>query len=81
MRFYYAIIEKKTAGELYMINGFHHIGLKVTDIEKSEEFYKDAFGLFPYRAWGEGDGKVVMLKAPGGMILELFAGGCDFLCA
>jgi len=57
------------------INGFHHLALKARDIEKSVAFYRDVLGLKEKRRWGEGDGRVAMLDAGGGNILEIFAGG------
>lgn len=59
--------------------GFHHIGLKVADFEKSVDFYENGLGMKKFASWGEGDGRVQMLDLGDGGILELFAGGGDHL--
>lgn len=59
--------------------GFHHIGLKVKDIEKSIKFYEEALGMTPFITWGEGDKRIQMMDFGDGGILELFAGGSDEL--
>ncbi|MEI6132237.1 MAG: VOC family protein [Bacillota bacterium] len=56
-------------------SGFHHIAVKVTDFEKSVEFYTKGLGLMPYAAWGEGSSRAVMLSLADGGCIELFAGG------
>lgn len=59
--------------------GFHHIGLKVKDFERSYDFYVNGLGMKPYAAWGEGDKHIQMLDIGNGDILELFAGGSEEL--
>ena len=59
--------------------GFHHIGLKVKDFERSYDFYVNGLGMKPYAAWGEGDKRIQMLDIGNGDILELFAGGNEEL--
>lgn len=59
--------------------GFHHIGLKVADLDKSIDFYENGLGMKKFAAWGEGSGRVQMLDLGDGGILELFAGGGDHL--
>jgi catechol 2,3-dioxygenase-like lactoylglutathione lyase family enzyme len=56
--------------------GFHHIGLKCADLEKSLKFYKE-IGLKEVVRWGEGDGEIVMLDIGDGGRIELFANGGD----
>ena len=56
--------------------GFHHIGLKAADFEKSLAFYK-ALGLKEVVRWGEGDGLAVMLDVGDGGRIEMFANGSD----
>ena len=58
------------------ITGFHHIGLKCSDIEKSLTMYK-ALGMKEVMRWGEGEGTVVMLDLGDGGRIELFANGSD----
>ena len=59
-----------------MITGFHHIGLKCADIDKSIAMY-EALGMKEVMRWGEGDGLVVMLDLGDGGRLEMFANGSD----
>ena len=54
--------------------GFHHIGLKAADFEKSLAFYK-ALGLKEVVRWGEGEKTIAMLDLGDGGRLELFANG------
>lgn len=61
--------------------GFHHIGLKVGNFEKSIDFYVNGLGMKKYASWGDGDGRIQMLQIGDGGILELFAGGGDHLSA
>jgi len=58
--------------------GFHHIGLKVADFEKSKRMYQ-ALGMTEIVGWGEGNEEVLMLDLGDGGRLELFAGGGDHL--
>lgn len=59
-----------------MITGFHHIGLKCTDIDKSIAMY-EALGMKEIMRWGEGSDTVVMLDIGDGGRIELFANGSD----
>lgn len=59
-----------------MITGFHHIGLKCTDIDKSIAMY-EALGMREIMRWGEGSDTVVMLDIGDGGRIELFANGSD----
>lgn len=56
--------------------GFHHIGLKTADLEKSVKFY-EALGMKEIVRWGEGEKEIVMLDIGDGSRFELFAGGGD----
>ncbi len=56
--------------------GFHHIGLKAKDLEKSLRFY-EALGLREIVRWGEGEKEIVMLDLGDGGRIELFANGGD----
>lgn len=59
-----------------MITGFHHIGLKCADINKSIAMY-EALGMKEIMRWGEGEKLVVMLDIGDGGRIELFADGSD----
>lgn len=58
--------------------GFHHIALKVKDLEKSVNFY-EALGMRFIVGWGEGEKEIRMYDIGDGGIFELFAGGGDEL--
>lgn len=55
--------------------GFHHIALRVSDFERSYNFYTGVLGFELVREWGEGDSRISMLDIGDGGILELFAAG------
>jgi len=56
--------------------GFHHIGLKAKDFEKSLRFY-EALGMTKVVEWGEGKNHIAMLDLGDGGRIELFADGGD----
>ena len=56
--------------------GFHHIGLKAADFEKSQKFY-EALGLREIVRWGEGEKEIIMYDIGDGGRFELFANGGD----
>jgi glyoxylase I family protein len=56
--------------------GFHHIGLKAADFEKSQKFYQ-ALGLREIVRWGEGEKEIIMYDLGDGGRIELFANGGD----
>lgn len=60
-----------------VVNGFHHVALRCSDINKSLEMYK-ALGLREVIRWGEGEKLIVMLECPSGDRIEFFANGSDF---
>ena len=64
-----------TKKEKSVVNGFHHVAIKVKDFDATVRFYKDALGLKERLAWGEGDGRAVMLDAGNDNCIEVFAGG------
>ena len=56
--------------------GFHHIGLKAADFQKSIKFYTD-LGMKEIVRWGEGEKEIVMFDLGDGGRIELFANGGD----
>lgn len=54
--------------------GFHHIGLKAADFEKSRAFYR-ALGMREVLSWGEGERSVALFEIGDGGKLEIFANG------
>ena len=58
-----------------VVNGFHHVAIRVKDFDETVRFYKDGLGLSERLAWGEGDGRAIMLDAGNDNCVEIFAGG------
>ena len=56
--------------------GFHHIGLKARDFEKSLQFYK-ALGMTCIARWENAAGPIAMLDFGDGGRIELFGDGGD----
>ena len=56
--------------------GFHHIGLKAADFEKSLAFYK-ALGFKEIVRWGDAVKTIAMLDIGDGSRIELFSNGGD----
>lgn len=56
--------------------GFHHIGLKYADLQKSLDFYR-ALGLTEVVRWGDVGNEIVMLKMSDGGRIELLPNGGD----
>lgn len=56
--------------------GFHHIGLKCSDIEKSLTMYK-ALGMKEVMRWGTGKNLIIMVDIGDGSRIEMFANGSD----
>lgn len=57
------------------ITGFHHVAIGSKDFDASVRFYTEGLGLRATTRWGEGAGRAVMLAAPDGRIVEVFASG------
>jgi glyoxylase I family protein len=60
-----------------MVNGFHHVAIRVRDFDATVAFYTGALGLAPVMQWGEGDSRAIMLDAGNGNCVEIFAGGTE----
>ena len=43
--------------------GFHHVFLKVSDLNRSIKFYTEALGFVEKVSWGEGAQRLVLLDA------------------
>lgn len=54
--------------------GFHHLFMRVSDLEKSLKFYTEALGFVEKLSWGEGAGKMVLLDTGDGNYFELSQG-------
>jgi catechol 2,3-dioxygenase-like lactoylglutathione lyase family enzyme len=55
--------------------GIHHVALKASDFDASVKFYCELLGFIPVLAWGEADGRGIMLDTGRGDCIEIFAGG------
>ena len=54
--------------------GFHHVGLKAADFDRSRAFYT-ALGMKEVLAWGEGEKSIALFEIGGGGKIEIFANG------
>jgi glyoxylase I family protein len=54
--------------------GFHHVSIKVTDIEASIRFYTEALGFVHKLTWGEGPKRTVLLDTGDGNYFEISGG-------
>jgi glyoxylase I family protein len=57
--------------------GFHHVFLKVSNLENSLKFYKEGLGFVEKTSWGQGAGKMVLLDTGDGNYFELSQGSPD----
>ena len=57
--------------------GFHHVAIRVGDLDKAVQFYTQALGFVASKSWGEGEKRAVLLDTGDGNYFELFAGGAD----
>ena len=57
------------------INGFHHVAMKVQDMDRSIRFYTDLLGMKLARTWGDAANRSAMIDAGNGNCVELFSGG------
>lgn len=64
------------ANEIIAGCGFHHIGLRVRDYQKSIEMYR-AIGLKEIVGWTSGDREIRMFDLGDGGRLELFSTGTE----
>ena len=58
------------------VRGFHHVGLKARDFDKSRAFYA-GLGMREVVSWGEGERAITMFDLGDGGRLEIFANGGD----
>jgi len=60
---------------------FHHTALRVKNFDEVVKFYKDVFSMTEYISWVHQEPQesypAIMLKMPGGGILEIFGGRAD----
>jgi len=54
--------------------GFHHVSMKVRDIEASIRFYTEALGFVHKLTWGEGPKRTVLLDTGDGNYFEISGG-------
>jgi len=61
-------------------NGYHHIGLKVKDTEKSMEFYTKALGgkvTLTFHPGNDSSKNIYMVDLGGNAVIEILPGGND----
>ena len=54
--------------------GFHHVYMRVRDLEKSLKFYIEGLGFVERVSWGEGPQRMVLLDTGDGNYLEMSQG-------
>ena len=54
--------------------GFHHVSMKVRDIEASIRFYTEALGFVHKLTWGKGPKRTVLLDTGDGNYFEISGG-------
>jgi len=57
------------------VTGFHHIAMRVKDLDASVRFYTQVLGFRLARSWGEGLKRGAMIDTGKGNYVELFADG------
>lgn len=57
--------------------GFHHVSMRVKDLEKSMKFYKEALGFEERYSWGEAPKRTVLLDTGDGNYFEISQGETD----
>ncbi|MBD3183431.1 VOC family protein [Candidatus Poribacteria bacterium] len=54
--------------------GFHHVSMRVKDLEKSIKFYCDGLGFVEKVSWGEAPNRTVLLDTGDGNYFEISQG-------
>jgi glyoxylase I family protein len=57
--------------------GFHHVSIRVRDLEASIRFYTDALGFVQRVSWGQGAKRTVLLDTGDGNYFEITGGRTD----
>ena len=57
--------------------GFHHVSMRVRDIEASIRFYTEALGFVHKLTWGQGAKRTVLLDTGDGNYFEISGGRTD----
>jgi glyoxylase I family protein len=57
--------------------GFHHISLKVKDLDKSVKFYSEGLGFIEKYSWGQDSKRTILLDTGDGNYFEISQGNPD----
>ena len=55
--------------------GFHHVSMRVRDIDASSKFYIEGLGVSPRLTWGQGEKRTILLDTGDGNYFEISGGG------
>ncbi len=55
--------------------GFHHLSMRVANLDASIAFYTEGLGCVQKASWGQGDRRTVLLDTGDGNYLEISGGG------
>jgi len=70
-----ALEDKMMGNQVLGGGGFHHVAIKVKDLDATVALYKKVLGCVEVASWGEGTGRGIMLDTGDGACFEVFAGG------
>lgn len=59
--------------------GFHHVSMKVRDLDKSIKFYKEGLGFVERFSWGQAPQRTVLLDIGDGNYFEISQGDPDLV--
>ena len=60
--------------------GFHHVSLKVKDLDKSIKFYSEGLGFVERFSWGKDPKRTVLMDTGDGNYFEISQGDPDQVC-
>lgn len=68
------VLGLSSENEVILGCGFHHVSIKVRDLDKSIKFYKEGLGFVERFSWGEAPRRTVLLDTGDGNYFEISQG-------